>query len=62
MAQAMKISSQTNPLQTEKPPKPYWFESLLAQGYSEQQINYAIEIQGYDPDAVQNFLLDNVLL
>ncbi len=29
-------------------------------GFSEEQIWFAIEIKGYDPESVQNFLLDNM--
>jgi hypothetical protein len=40
--------------------RPYWFTDLLAQGFQEQEILFAIEITGSDPDLVQNFLLDNM--
>lgn len=40
--------------------RPYWFQDLLSQGFGEKQIEFAIEINGYDPDRVQNFLLDNM--
>ena len=40
--------------------KPYWFEDIKAQGFSEKEIWFAIQVKGYDPDAVQNFLLDNM--
>ena len=39
--------------------RPYWFQGLLSQGYTEKEVLFAIEINGYDPDLVQNFLLDN---
>jgi 16S rRNA C967 or C1407 C5-methylase (RsmB/RsmF family) len=39
---------------------PYWFADLLSQGFKEQEILFAIEINGYDPDRVQNFLLDSM--
>jgi len=29
-------------------------------GFAEDQIWFAIEIKGYDPEGVQNFLLDNM--
>lgn len=40
--------------------RPYWFQDLLTQGFTEKEIEFAIEINGYDPDRVQNFLLDNM--
>jgi hypothetical protein len=40
--------------------RPYWFGDLMCQGYKEEEILFAIEINGYDPDLVQNFLLDNM--
>lgn len=41
-----------------KPERPFWFDDLLSQGFKEEEILYAIEINGHDPDRVQNFLLD----
>ncbi len=29
-------------------------------GFSEEQVWFGIEIKGYDPESVQNFLLDNM--
>lgn len=40
--------------------QPYWFNDLLMMGFSEEQVWFGIEIKGYDPESVQNFLLDNM--
>lgn len=40
--------------------RPYWFQDLLSQGFGENEIAFAIEVNGEDPDRVQNFLLDNM--
>jgi hypothetical protein len=40
--------------------RPFWFAELLSQGFKEQEILFAIEINGYDPDRVQNFLFDSM--
>ena len=42
------------------PERPFWFAQLLSQGFSEQEILFAIEINGYDADLVLNFLLDSM--
>lgn len=46
----------------QRPQKPYWFDDLVVQGFSDKEIWFAIEIKGFDPDAVQNFLLDNLCI
>lgn len=48
--------------QNQRPQKPYWFDDLVAQGFSDKEIWFAIEVKGFDPDAVQNFLLDNLCI
>ena len=46
----------------QRPQKPYWFDDLVVQGFSDKEIWFAIEVKGFDPDAVQNFLLDNLCI
>jgi hypothetical protein len=43
-----------------QPARPDWFAVLLSQGFKEQEILFAIEINGYDPERVQNFLFDSM--
>lgn len=47
-------------MKTDPVQRPYWFNDLLNQGFSEKEIYFAIDINGYDPDLVLNFLLDNM--
>lgn len=49
-----------NSRSTSQKQRPYWFTDLLMMGFSEEQIWFAIETKGYDPESVQNFLLDNM--
>lgn len=60
MEEAKKLSKKLNDHESNKLEKPYWFGDLLGLGYSQKEIWFAIEIKGFDPDAVQNFLLDNM--
>ena len=60
--EAKKLSQAEHNSPPTTQPKPYWFGDLVAQGFSEKEIWFAIEVKGFDPDAVQNFLLDNICI
>ncbi len=56
MELARELSNKNKTQQT----RPDWFAVLLSQGFKEQEILFAIEINGYDPERVQNFLFDSM--
>lgn len=56
----MKIVQEMSRKEANTQQRPAWYSTLLEQGFTEQQILFAIEIKGYDGEAVQGFLFDNM--
>ena len=52
---AQELSKESRPVT-----RPGWFGDILAQGFSEQEILFAVEVKGWDGEAVLNFLLDSM--